>query len=100
MPGLLMHGTLRLCCSSSPSGHAMLDTCLLWRSSRHAQMACAQLHTPEPSEPCRKGFPAALRILDDTIANMTSLLPGSELDINNASLRVAMDITGEATAPS
>lgn len=63
-------------------------------------MACAQLHTPEPSEPCRKGFPAALRILDDTIANMTSLLPGSELDINNVSLRVAMDITGEATAPS
>ena len=55
--------------------------------------SCTLLRLPLP---CRKGFPAALRILDDTVANMTALLSGSEVDINNISMRVAMDITGEA----
>ena len=45
---------------------------------------------------CRKGFPAVLHILDRVIANMASMPPGSELDINNITLRLALDMTGES----
>ena len=32
--------------------------------------------------------------LDHIVANMSSLAPGSELDINNTTMRFALDITG------
>lgn len=59
------------------------------------RVTVAGRHTLTLPMPCRKGFPAVVRILDDTIANMAALAPGSELDINNVTMRLAMDITGE-----
>lgn len=44
---------------------------------------------------CRNGFPDVVKILDQIVANMLKLAPGEELDINNVTLRFAMDVTGE-----
>ena len=38
-----------------------------------------------------------VRILDRVVANMAAMLPGAELDINNVTLRLALDITGEVS---
>ena len=35
-----------------------------------------------------------VKVLDQVIFNMTSMPPASELDINNITLRLALDITG------
>ena len=45
----------------------------------------------------RKGFPAVVEILDHIVANMAAMPLGSELDINNITLRLALDITGEVS---
>ena len=47
----------------------------------------------------RKGFPAVVGILDRVVANMAAQhrQPGAELDINNVTLRLALDITGEVS---
>lgn len=35
-----------------------------------------------------------ISILDEVIANMASMPPGTELDMNNVTLRIALDVTG------
>lgn len=43
---------------------------------------------------CRNGFPDVIKILTKVINNMTRLPPGSELDMNNVTLRISLDVTG------
>ena len=42
----------------------------------------------------RTCFPAVVGVLDHIIANMASLGPGAELDMNNVTMRFALDVTG------
>ena len=42
----------------------------------------------------RKSFPGMVSIINQVIGNMSSMPPGSELDINNVTLRLALDING------
>ncbi len=44
---------------------------------------------------CRNGFPDVVKILDQIVDNMLKLPPGEELDINNVTLRFAVDVTGK-----
>ena len=41
-----------------------------------------------------------MKILDQIVDNMLKLAPGEELDVNNVTLRFAMDVTGEAVHAS
>ena len=43
---------------------------------------------------CRRGFPGVLRVLDKVIDNMAGMPPGAELDMNNVTLRISLDVTG------
>lgn len=43
---------------------------------------------------CRNGFPEVVRILDQVVGNLGALAPGEEVDVNNVTLRLALDITG------
>ena len=43
---------------------------------------------------CRRGFPDVIAILDRVVANMAGMPPGTELDMNNVTLRIALDVTG------
>lgn len=43
---------------------------------------------------CRRGFPDVIRILDRVVANMAGVPPGTELDMNNVTLRISLDVTG------
>ena len=43
---------------------------------------------------CRRGFPDVIAILNKVIANMANMPPGTELDMNNVTLRIALDVTG------
>ena len=42
----------------------------------------------------RRCFPAVVRVLDQIVANLAAMPAGSELDVNNVTLRLALDITG------
>ena len=42
----------------------------------------------------RNGFPDVIKILTKVIGNMNKLPPGSELDMNNVTLRISLDVTG------
>ncbi|BDA50154.1 Cytochrome P450 3A13 [Coccomyxa sp. Obi] len=46
------------------------------------------------SKNIKNGFPDVVKILDQIVDNMLKLAPGEELDINNVTLRFAMDVTG------
>ena len=43
---------------------------------------------------CRNGFPDVIKILTKVIDNMSKLPPGTELDMNNVTLRISLDVTG------
>ena len=47
----------------------------------------------------RSGFPEVVKTLDQVVSNMAGMPPGSELDINNVTLRLALDITGDQQLP-
>ena len=47
----------------------------------------------------RKGFPGAVKVLDNIVTNMAALPGGAEVDINNVTLRLALDITGRRAWP-
>ena len=49
---------------------------------------------------CRSGFPALVKILDRAIANMADMPRGSDIDINNVTLRLALDTTGACASLS
>ncbi|CAL5223031.1 g5486 [Coccomyxa viridis] len=42
----------------------------------------------------KNGFPDVIKILTKVIANMSKLQPGTELDMNNVTLRISLDVTG------
>ena len=42
----------------------------------------------------RNGFSDVLRILDQVISNLRQLAPHDDVDINNVTLRYALDVTG------
>ena len=58
------------------------------------QRQCQNVHSIGVCTHGRKSFPGILSIVDQVIHTMARMPQGSELDINNITLRLALDING------
>lgn len=59
--------------------------------------ACVMMASCLPAR--RNGFPGAVRVLDAVVAKMAAMPLGSEIDVNNVTLRLSLDITGALHMP-